>query len=264
MIIVSNSQTFIHTLNYKFLSTIFFHFSFPKLYIIIIIIFPLYFIVKITIMKNLNDTRELMVAISVSIALVSIKNSAITQLFFSTGGIILILGVIEASYSMAYLDELTGIPSRRALKEDLLKLGNKFVISMIDIDLFKKFNDTYGHDVGDEILKLVAKNLTSVSGGGKAYRYGGEEFTILFPGKTIIEVIPQLEKLRIEVSKSGYKRLPKTKSSARSYTPKPLYVTISLGVAEKNSSNKLQSEVMAAADKALYRAKKKGRNCVSK
>ena len=112
---------------------------------------------------------------------------------------------------MAYLDELTGVPSRRALREDLMKLGNKYVIAMIDIDFFKKFNDKYGHDVGDDVLKLVASNLVKVTGGGKAFRYGGEEFTILFPSKSINDVMPHLESLREQVSKSGY-----TKKSSKS------------------------------------------------
>ena len=165
---------------------------------------------------------------------------------------------------MAYIDELTGIPARRALREMLMKLGNKYVIAMLDIDFFKKFNDTYGHDVGDEVLKLVASNLANVSGGGRAFRYGGEEFTIVFPGKTIAEVIPHLEKLREQVSKAGYTKKPTKNSKAKKRSTKQIFVTISIGVSERNTQNKSSSEVMKASDNALYRAKKKGRNCVSK
>lgn len=167
---------------------------------------------------------------------------------------------------MAYLDELTGIPSRRALREDLAKLGNKYVIAMTDIDFFKKFNDTYGHDVGDDVLKLVASNLMTVAGGGKAFRYGGEEFTMVFPGKSINDVIPHLESLREQISKCGYTRKSsKGKGSkAKSSSSGQLFVTISIGVCEKSSKFKDPEEVMKGADKALYRAKKKGRNCVSK
>ncbi|WP_281396556.1 GGDEF domain-containing protein [Clostridium aciditolerans] len=167
---------------------------------------------------------------------------------------------------MAYLDELTGIPSRRALREDLMKLGNKYVIAMVDIDFFKKFNDKYGHDIGDDVLKLVASNLVQVTGGGKAFRYGGEEFTILFPGKSINDVIPHLENLRDQVSKSGYTRKSSKaqRSKSKGGNSSQLFVTISMGVCEKNSKYKYHNDVMKGADKALYRAKKKGRNCVSK
>ena len=56
-------------------------------------------------------------------------------------------------------------------------MGRHYTLAMIDVDHFKKFNDTYGHDVGDLVLKMVAHQISQVNGGGKAYRYGGEEFT---------------------------------------------------------------------------------------
>lgn len=67
---------------------------------------------------------------------------------------------------------------------------------MADVDHFKAFNDTHGHDVGDQVLRMVAAQLRRVSGGGYAYRYGGEEFTLVFPGKTAVEAMPYLETVR--------------------------------------------------------------------
>jgi len=75
------------------------------------------------------------------------------------------------------------LPSRRALIERLPSLGRRYTVAMVDVDHFKNFNDTYGHDAGDQVLRMVASRLGEVSGGGTAFRYGGEEFTILFPGK---------------------------------------------------------------------------------
>lgn len=185
------------------------------------------------------------------------------HLFFAMAGIILIIGIVETSYFMAYRDELTGVPGRRALKEAMLKLGNQYTIAMLDIDFFKKFNDTHGHDAGDEVLKLVASQLAKVTGGGKAYRFGGEEFTILFPGKLKNEVIPHLEELRKNIAqqKLAYR---KKKNGKDTGAAKQLSVTISIGVAEKSEKLKSPEEVMEAADKALYKAKKNGRNCVCK
>ncbi|SDD95571.1 hypothetical protein SPACI_054490 [Sporomusa acidovorans DSM 3132] len=186
-------------------------------------------------------------------------------LFLGTGGIMLIIAVMQDSYSMAYLDELTGLPARRALKEDLMKLSGDYTIAMIDIDFFKKFNDTYGHDTGDEVLRLVASVLKTVTGGGKAFRYGGEEFTVLFPHTAMEEAIPCLEQLRQAVEQTPYayrgKNGGRTKKTSGG---KKLFVTISVGVAERSEKNKQTDEVIKAADTALYRAKKKGRNCVSK
>lgn len=183
-------------------------------------------------------------------------------LFLLTSSTLLLLAVVFRTYAMAYIDELTQIPSRRMLKVDMMKLGSKYTIAMLDIDFFKKFNDKYGHDVGDDVLILVAKGLKSVTGGGKAYRYGGEEFTIVFPRKNVEDVLPHLEELREKISKKEYLYRKKNRSGENS--TQKLKVTISIGVAEKNGKSKSPTEVMKEADKALYRAKKKGRNCVSK
>jgi len=166
---------------------------------------------------------------------------------------------------MAYRDELTGVPARRALKESMMKLGGKYSIAMIDIDFFKKFNDTYGHDTGDKVLQMVASSLEQIAGGGKAFRFGGEEFTILFPNKTREEVIPELEELRKDIAKQKYNYRKKKKVTGKDKViSKQLGVTISIGVAEKNENYKTAEEVLKAADKALYKAKKNGRNCVCK
>lgn len=198
-----------------------------------------------------------------------LKNETLAlPVFFSAAGIVFIAAVIQDSYSMAYLDELTGLPARRALKEDLLKLSGEYTIAMVDIDFFKKFNDTYGHDTGDDVLRLVAAVLKGVEGGGKAFRYGGEEFTILFPRTKLSNALPHLEKLRAEVEKCPYQYSGKTEKTNKKKTTaksgKTLFVTISIGVAEKSEKHKNTGEVIKSADTALYRAKKKGRNCVCK
>lgn len=198
-------------------------------------------------------------------------NPILYPIFFGISGIILITSIIQDSYSMAFSDELTGLPSRRALKQDMMKLGMNYVIAMLDIDHFKKFNDTHGHDTGDEVLKLVASTIKDVTGGGKSFRYGGEEFTILFPGKSINDVIPHLEELREKISKRAFTLRGKgrskknTKSRSKiSKSSKQLYITVSIGVSQKSEKYKTPDTVMKSADTALYRAKKKGRNCVSK
>lgn len=184
--------------------------------------------------------------------------------FFGTAGIMLIMAVIQDSYAMAYLDELTGLPARRALKEELMKLRGEYTIAMVDIDFFKKFNDTYGHDTGDEVLRLVASVLKKVEGGGKAFRYGGEEFTIIFSYTISADAISHLEKVRMTVAKTPYAyQKRQQKKTKRKPSVKQLSVTISIGVAERSEKNKQTEEVIKAADTALYRAKEKGRNCIS-
>ncbi len=122
--------------------------------------------------------------------------------YMATAGLILISSIIENSYFLAYHDELTSLPARRAFNDSLLRLEEPYTVAVVDIDHFKKFNDTYGHDTGDQVLRLVAGKLAGVTGGGRAYRVGGEEFSILFPGKSAKDVMPHLDLLRtvIEVA----------------------------------------------------------------
>ena len=193
-------------------------------------------------------------------------------MLFTALAILVIISTLFDSYDMAYRDELTGVPSRRALNHLLLSLGRRYTIAMADIDHFKQFNDRYGHDVGDDVLRLVATKLNKVSGGGKLYRYGGEEFTLVFPGKTMEQAKPHLETLRqsIEqyVMKQRQTNRPKnskqgkaSRKQSRSNT-NSLSVTVSFGIAQREGKQKTPEQVVKAADNALYQAKKAGRNCI--
>ena len=180
-----------------------------------------------------------------------------------------LLVVIVDSYFLAYRDDLTGLPSRRALNQLALSLGRKYTVAMLDIDHFKKFNDTFGHDIGDQVLKLVAARIGEVKGGGKAFRYGGEEFTVVFPRKSHNQVLEALETVRqtiadyaVTIRNPARSNKQDRKDSVRVGT-KQVRVTISIGVASRKSKQEF-SEVLKGADQALYRAKNKGRNNVSK
>ncbi|WP_165865847.1 GGDEF domain-containing protein [Lucifera butyrica] len=180
--------------------------------------------------------------------------------FLSTAIILLIIAVMQDSYAMAYIDELTGLPGRRALNQELLTLRGQYAIAMLDIDHFKKFNDTYGHDTGDDVLRLVATVMKEIEGGGKPFRYGGEEFSIIFPGQTAKEALPHLEALRQKIAKTPY--VSHSKGQKKKRLPKRLFVTVSMGLAENSDSRKTGDMVIKNADKALYRAKENGRNCI--
>src|SRR5690606_33367398 len=81
---------------------------------------------------------------------------------------------------MAFRDELTGLPGRRAFTEYLQRARGTYTLAMVDVDHFKAFNDTHGHDTGDDVLRLVAARLAKVGEGGRAFCYGGEEFVLVF------------------------------------------------------------------------------------
>ena len=179
--------------------------------------------------------------------------------------------VAHEAYQMAFRDELTGLPGRRALNERMQRLGRNYVIAMTDVDHFKKFNDTHGHDVGDQVLRLVASRLAKVTGGGRAYRYGGEEFALVFAGKTAEECVPHVEAVREVIAnyvmhlRDKYNR-PQDDTAGRQRragsSGGTVSVTISIGVAERQADHRNPEAVLKSADQALYNAKGAGRNCV--
>ena len=98
---------------------------------------------------------------------------------FLVWGLLTAVYVFREIYQVSYIDPLTELPSRRALLEEASKLTGGYVVAMADSDHFKKFNDKYGHDVGDDVLAFVASILRQ-NVRGSVFRYGGEEFTMLF------------------------------------------------------------------------------------
>jgi len=204
-------------------------------------------------------------------ALHHVGDGSMPSLLLSAALLMVIVAVVQDAYHMAFLDELTGLPGRRALFADFRRLGQRYSVAMVDVDHFKKFNDTYGHDVGDQVLQMVAARLESVTGGGRAFRYGGEEFTVLFPGKDTEAVKIHLENLREAIAGSSFalrgddrpETAPKGKNgAAANKKPKTVSVTVSMGVAQPSIEATDPDAVMKEADKALYKAKKAGRNRV--
>ncbi|HEV2964402.1 MAG TPA: GGDEF domain-containing protein [Candidatus Angelobacter sp.] len=204
------------------------------------------------------------------LALNAVSQGHAPGLYFTTAGLILVVSLIEMSYHMAFLDELTGLPGRRAFNEAALKLGDNYSVAMVDVDHFKKFNDTHGHECGDQVLRMVAACLADVTGGGQVFRYGGEEFAVIFPAKTAKQCIAHLEDLRQQIAEADFtvrgndrRKNNKTKrSKANNGNKKKIQVTVSIGVGGHNTRNASFDQVVRAADKALYRAKDAGRNCV--
>lgn len=191
-------------------------------------------------------------------------------LFFysAAAGLTLLLSVLEHGYDIAYRDALTGLPGRRAFNEALPQLGNQYTIAMCDVDRFKEFNDTHGHDAGDQVLRMVASKLSRVQGGGRVFRYGGEEFAVVFRGRAAREAQPFLESLREAIAATSFglrgPDRPEKKPDQKPETDRKdsVAITISIGVAENSERHSTPELVMDAADAALYRAKESGRNCV--
>lgn len=162
----------------------------------------------------------------------------------------------------AMTDGLTGLANRKAFDRELeaqlntaRQHGRTMALIMTDIDHFKKFNDTYGHQVGDQVIRLVAKTLKDgVKGRDLPARYGGEEFAIVLPETTILAAKVLAEQLRKAVEIKEIVNRSTGESMGK--------ITISMGVAELGI-NESPEQLVERADEALYTAKKNGRNQVA-
>ncbi len=195
----------------------------------------------------------------------------LVAIFTSAIFVIMVIAMFDVSYSLAFYDTLTGVLSRRALEQELLKLGNrKYAIAMVDLDFFKKINDSYGHDIGDEVLKMVASLLNKVLSKAKVFRYGGEEFVVLFTGRSYNDIMPQLERFRRTIEhrpfivRSDNRPIEKPdKSSKLSKGKGKINITVSIGLAQKTDLLRTCYDVIKKADEALYKSKNGGRNCIT-
>ncbi|OPL18714.1 MAG: hypothetical protein AVO35_05130 [Candidatus Aegiribacteria sp. MLS_C] len=163
------------------------------------------------------------------------------------------------------LDAVTGIPPRKALDRSLplllRRMGGEalpMAALMLDIDHFKKFNDKWGHSTGDRVLRHVSGLIRqAVMYRGEAYRYGGEEITVLLPNATPDEASMTAERIRLLVYNSPVEGSHQEQPEA---APVPLIISVSVGVSSFPSVE--GSELLVAADQALYQAKNEGRNRV--
>jgi len=159
----------------------------------------------------------------------------------------------------ATTDGLTNLANRKAFDEELERAcadadesGQVLTLAVIDIDNFKSFNDTWGHQTGDQVIRFVASVIGRIGEPPRlASRYGGEEFALLFPGETADAALATLESMRIEVSSRTLKR--------RSTNDDLGAITVSTGLAQRRPGEHVHG-LMERADEALYASKRSGRN----
>jgi diguanylate cyclase len=168
---------------------------------------------------------------------------------------------VETTRREAGTDSLTGIGNRKTfdgcLRQEAaqaMETGAELCLLMADIDFFKKFNDNHGHQIGDQVLKLLALTLTeNIKGNDIAARYGGEEFAVILPSTGLKPAFGVAENIREKLSK---------KTILNKRTGKQLgSITLSIGVAQFEFGKPL-ARLISRADDALYSAKHQGRNMV--
>ncbi len=164
----------------------------------------------------------------------------------------------ERQFAVARIDPLTSARNRRALTEDLIAMreearryGRVCAVAMCDLDLFKEYNDAYGHLAGDEALKMIVRTIErELRTADSVYRFGGEEFVVVLPQQDVAGARIAMERVRVAIEQLGLKH------------PTRGTVTISVGVSELRGDDDDEHASIKRADVSLYRAKLAGRNCV--
>ena len=158
----------------------------------------------------------------------------------------------------AMTDELTGLPNRREFietVEPMLRAGERVSVFILDLDHFKKINDSYGHDIGDEVLRVLAKIVMGADWGISVFaRWGGEEFVGALRGVDVEQACAVAEKLRATIDTRAFQHEWRL--------GKPVPFTVSIGVAQAKPEDHDVEALVKRADAALYRAKDTGRNRV--
>lgn len=209
------------------------------------------------------DMVALMALLALGFGVCGFKVMCMPEVAFSALGLFTIFRLLLHSYQLAFFDPLTGLRNRRSLESMLNDLPRGVHLAMADVDHFKKFNDRYGHEVGDEVLRLVAQLLSEVEGGGKAYRLGGEEFVILFRSRSRGICANALDGVRRKVANYPFRiRRSLNQPSGHVGEEHVEQITISLGLVQQSIEDRHLGDVLHRADAALYRAKERGRNCL--
>ncbi len=203
--------------------------------------------------------------ISIFYALALSRIGPVSSIYFSTAGLILVISVIENIYVEGFQDEVTDLPTGKSMHGILSQLDRGYTVALIEVDNFERLKDNHGRRVSKQVLRSVGSKLTSVTGGGKPFRYRGEVFAIVFPGMFLQDMLPRIEELRqtikklgpiLQSQKSPGKKLKKLKRIEILANKIP--VTVSIGVAERSDADMSPQQAIQKAEEALGIAKKEG------
>lgn len=189
-------------------------------------------------------------------------------IFFLASGILVVIASLEGSFVLTDYDQLTGLHGRKSLSSLLQRLKDHYALAFVDIDHFGEFNDRFGPDVGDEVLKIIGDKLGDVTKGVQVFRYGSDEFLAVFQGYKDFDVVNMLEVFRKKIEAFPFiinnnmvkNKLLKPSKNKSAYIGNA-HISISIGISTSSDVQK-PSEVLKTADKALCQAKDTGRNKV--
>jgi len=208
--------------------------------------------------------------ISIFYALAFSRIGPVSSIYFSTAGLIFVISVFENIYLERFQDELTELPTGKSMHASLSQVDTGYTVAMIEVDNFKRLRDNHGRRVSRQVLRSIGSKITSVTGGGKPFHYGGEVFAVVFPGMFLQDTLPHMEELRQLIKKSGpilrdeksLRRKPKKLNRVEMLANK-IPVTVSIGVAERSDTDMPSQQAILKAEEALNIAKNEGHDQMS-
>jgi len=211
------------------------------------------------------------IAVVLGLALRGGPESMESTVYLTMAGLMLIVNVIEKSYAFSALDDVTGLPTRRALRQEIKNAGDTYALAFVGVDHYNELYDRYGRDTSDRVVKKIAMHLGKTSVTGKTFRSGDQEFAIVYKGRGRNDVLGDLEMLRADIEDFRFSLRPKTHGNgapgATNYPAVRWSLTVSVGVADRGEKRGLSARygaIARAARGALHRGQKAGGNIVSK
>jgi diguanylate cyclase (GGDEF)-like protein len=202
--------------------------------------------------------------ISIFCALGLSKIGPVSSIYFSTAGLIFVISVIENIYVEGFQDELTDLPTIKSMLGILSQLDRGYTVALIEVDHFKRLKENHGRGVSKEVLRSVGLKLTTAAGGGKPFRYGSEQFAVVFPGMFLSDALPHMEELRQTIRKPGPilidQKSRRKKPKRVEVLANKIQVKVSIGVAERKDLDMTPRQAINNAEKALLTAKSEGQD----
>ncbi len=217
------------------------------------------------------DKSFFCIAAAIVLALPGGSDSIESTIYLTMAGLMLIVNVLEKSYAFSTLDDVTGLPTRRALRQEIKSAGPTYALAFVGVDHYKELYDRYGRDTSDRVVKRVAMHLGKTSVTGRPFRYGNQEFALVYKGRGRNDVLGDLEMLRADIEDFRFSLRPKALGNGQPGSPQYPAVrwslTVSVGVAERAEKKGWAARyhaVARAARGALHRGQKAGGNIVTK
>ena len=202
--------------------------------------------------------------ISIFYALGLSRIGPVSSIYFSTAGLIFVISVIENIYVEGFQDELTDLPTGKNMLGILSRQDRGYTVALIEVDHFQRIKDNHGRRVSKQVLRAIGTKLTSVTGGGKPFRYGSEMFAVAFPGMFLSDTLRHMEELRQTIKKPGQiitgQNGPRKKLKRVEVLANKVQVTVSIGIAERKDLDMSPHQAVKNAEKALITARNEGRD----